>query len=436
MLKHMQKKDYLKGLCGKELKRKYLYLSLIPMYFMVVGFAVQPFSEIISGLAAILKEPDFLITDYFVIGGIGASFLNAGLVTLLILGLLYYLKMDPNGHTITSCCLIFGFSLFGKNVVNIWTILIGVLLYARYHGTSMKTYVYVGLYGTSLSPIITQLMQIGHLPLIPRLFLSVFVGITIGFVLPPLASHVHFVHQGYSLYNVGFACGIIATVVVSLFYSFGMTIESRLIWDKGHNVMFGAMLGLLFMGMICLAFLLDHRDLWGKYRNLLREPGVSGSDYLEEYGMPTVLLNMGINGLFAMSFLLCVGGDLNGPTIGGIFTIVGFSATGKHLRNIAPVMAGVFLGGQIKNWSITDPASLLALLFSTTLAPIAGEFGILAGLAAGFLHSSVALSVGILYSGMNLYNNGFAGGLVAAFLAPVIHSIRNRRARAKEDISL
>ena len=32
---------------------------------------------------------------------------------------------------------------------------------------------------------------------------------------------------------------------------------------------------------------------------------------------------------------------------------------------------------------------------STTLAPIAGEFGILCGVLAGFLHASVALNVGI-----------------------------------------
>ena len=33
-------------------------------------------------------------------------------------------------------------------------------------------------------------------------------------------------------------------------------------------------------------------------------------------------------------------------------------------------------------------------------------------------------------------NNGFAGGLVAMFLVPVIHSIRDRKARAKGELSL
>ena len=37
---------------------------------------------------------------------------------------------------------------------------------------------------------------------------------------------------------------------------------------------------------------------------------------------------------------------------------------------------------------------------------------------------------------MNLYNNGFAGGIVAIFMVPVIHSIEDRRARARGEISL
>ncbi len=90
----------------------------------------------------------------------------------------------------------------------------------------------------------------------------------------------------------------------------------------------------------------------------------------------------------------------------------------------------------MKTWNIADPSAILALLLSTTLAPVAGEFGILAGILAGFLHSSVALNVGIVYGGMNLYNNGFAGGLIAMFLVPVLQSFKDRRARAKTHVSL
>ena len=59
-----------------------------------------------------------------------------------------------------------------KNIMNIWAILAGVFLYSRYHKTSFHRYLYIGLYGTSLSPIMTQIMQIGHLPVYARVLIS------------------------------------------------------------------------------------------------------------------------------------------------------------------------------------------------------------------------------------------------------------------------
>lgn len=57
---------------------KFGLLALIPLYFIVVGLMIQPLSDIIPGLWRIIKEPDFLITDYFLVGGIGAAFINCG----------------------------------------------------------------------------------------------------------------------------------------------------------------------------------------------------------------------------------------------------------------------------------------------------------------------------------------------------------------------
>lgn len=422
----------------KPLSRKtqFFLLALVPACFTVLGVFLQPLHTLEEGIPAILKEPDFLITDYFAVGGPGATLLNAGTVTLICIYLVYRLGMEIDGHTITSVCLMFGFSLFGKNVMNIWSILLGVWIYARYHRTSLSRYIYIGFYGTSLSPIITQLMQLGHLPVAGRLLLAIAVGIVIGFVLPPLCTHAHFAHRGFSLYNVGFAGGIIAIAVVSLFKSFGLKIETRLIWSSEYTGEFAVILATVLAAFITAGLLPSPRTTFRGYLRILKAAGTGGSDYVKEVGIRPVLLNMGINGYFAVGFVLLTGGDLNGPTIGSVFTILGFSATGKHLRNIAPVMAGVWIASLTKSWDISDPSAVLALLLSTTLAPIAGQFGMLWGIAAGFLHSSVALNVGIVYSGMNLYNNGFAGGIVAMFLVPLIQSFANRKARASGEISL
>ena len=371
-------------------KEKFIVLSLIPLYFILIGLFLQPINEIIPGIIRIVREPDVLITDYFAVGGIGAALINAGLTTLLSIGLLYFSGKEMDGHTITSACLMFGFSLFGKNIVNIWAIMAGVVLYAKYHGTSLNRYLYVGLYGTSLSPIMTQMMHIGKFPVPVCLMLSLLLGLVIGFVLPPLCTHVHYAHQGYSLYNVGFGAGIIATVVVSLAKSFGIHIESRLIWSVGNNTLFTIFLMVLFGFMIASAVAVRGKTILKSYGRILKTTGISGTDYLKDEGGATTVFNMGVNGLFATLFVLVVNGDLNGPTICGIFTIVGFSSTGKHLKNIAPIMFGVYLASFTKTWAINQPSPILALLFSTTLAPVAGKFGPVVGIIAGYLHSSVA----------------------------------------------
>ena len=51
----------------------FLILSLLPVYFIIAGLFMQPVDEIFHGIVEIIREPDFLITDYFVIGGVGCG---------------------------------------------------------------------------------------------------------------------------------------------------------------------------------------------------------------------------------------------------------------------------------------------------------------------------------------------------------------------------
>ena len=316
--------------------QRFILLSMIPIYFMLIGLLIQTPSQIFKGLIDLITGSDILITDYFEVGGPGAAFVNAGILTLLLIAIHYFAKMDFNGHTVTSCCMMFGFSLFGKNIFNIWLILMGIFIYAWLHGVSIKKYLYVGCYGTCLSPIITQVMHVGHLAFWQQIILSIVTGLIIGYVLLPIAMHTVAVHKGFSLYNVGFAAGIIATIIASIFKSFGITIETRLLWSKQYNEIFMYALPAFFILLIGFAIATGKKELVHEYKLLLKHSGIKSPDFVEKFSDFTVLFNMGINGLFATFFVIFVKGDLNGPIIGSIFTIVGFSTTGKHLRNIAP----------------------------------------------------------------------------------------------------
>ena len=291
----------------------------------------------------------------------------------------------------------------------------------------MGKYAPVGLLATALAPVVSYIaLDNGWgTPLAGGL-----VGILIGFIMPPLSAYTYKIQNGMNLYNVGFACGLVAFILVPLMGSMGATPATRYHWATGYDLTFGIALGLLCVAC-CLAGLFCTKHplwaTWAGYRRLLQDSGRAPSDFLRMFGAGPVLLNTGINGLISMAFILCSGGDLNGPTVGGILTIMGFSAFGKHAFNIIPVMAGVFLGGLVMHWSLSDSAVQLACLFCTTLAPISGYFGWPFGVLAGFLHSSVVLYTGTPVAGMNLYNNGFSGGLVAIVLYPIIIAIVRHR---------
>lgn len=94
----------------------------------------------------------------------------------------------------------------------------------------------------------------------------------------------------------------------------------------------------------------------------------------DSYGPGLVYINMALLGIVFTTYILIVGGELNGPTIGGIFTVVGFCASGKHLKNVLPILLGVFLISYFSVHDVHSTAVLLAALFGTTLAPISGWF--------------------------------------------------------------
>jgi hypothetical protein len=185
-------------------------------------------------------------------------------------------------------------------------------------------------------------------------------------------------------------------------------------------------MGMIFLSLMLLGLAID-RQAPARLKQVLRSSGRAPSDFITLAGLGATLLNMGLTGLLALVYILVIGGDVNGPVIAGLLSVAGFGAFGKHPFNITPVVVGVVLGSLAKPWGIADPAIQLAALFSTNLAPVSGQFGWRWGTLAGYVHSSAALSVGPAHGGLNLYNTGFASGIVASVLVPVIIAINDRR---------
>jgi hypothetical protein len=393
--------------------------------FVLFGLLVDGPAAVARGLVAITTTRDTLLTDYFGIGGIGAACVNAGLLTLCGCFTYYRAGAKMTGAAVACLFLVLGFALFGKNLLNVWGIVIGVWLYARFRGETFATHINTAFFGLALSPIFSEILFSTSLPLAVSVPLAVATSLAMGFVLAPAAAQLFKAHMGFSLYNMGFTAGLVGTLVVALYKSYGFVPDPVFVWTTGNNVLLGTFLAVLFVSMIAAGFWLDRAAPSGM-RKIACTSGQSPTDFIALAGFGPTLANMGVSGAIGMAYILAVGGELNGPVIGAIFTIVGFAAFGKHPRNVVPIMAGVFLGSLAKPWNADDPSILLAALFGTTLAPIAGRFGWHWGVVAGFIHSSAALTVGPVHAGLNLYNNGFAAGIVAAVLVPVIVAVQAR----------
>jgi hypothetical protein len=407
----------------KKIHSTYYMFICFSLLFIILAFIMDTPIQIFLGLKNILFEPNILITDYIQLAGIGATFINMSLVILASIVVLVYVGIKPNGSTVALLFTMAGFSLFGKNIVNIWPIIFGVWLYSIYQKERFINYVLIALFGTTLSPTVNQLALLGHLPFDGDIIIGLLISIFIGFILPPMAAYCLKLHQGYNLYNIGFAAGLLATLLMSLLRAFGINFESRLLWSTGNNLLFSIILISLFLLMILIGYLENGKS----FKDLLKiykQPGRLVSDYYLIFGRGITIINMGILGMYATIFVLVIGGDLNGPTIGGILTIVGFGAFGKHLRNVFPVMIGATLSSLLNIWPTTSPGMVLGILFSSTLAPIAGQFGWVYGALAGFLQICLAMNIGYLHGGLNLYSNGFAGGVVCIILIPIITAFR------------
>lgn len=408
---------------GDKACRRFIAFSIL--CFGITAFIVDRPADILQGMKRIIISRDALITDYFMIGGYGAAFMNAAIVMLMEYLLLLAEKVNFTGLTLAAIYINVGFALFGKNPVNILPIILGTCIYAAAHHTRLNRYIYTAMFGTCLAPFVTEMVYLMPFGKIGNGIMAIGIGIFIGYVLPPLSAHTATMHMGYNLFNVGFSAGIIAFVMMCVLQSFEITAQSVLIWKMDTPVW----LYLWLIGFFGSSF------IYGQYLNgwdlkktlkIMRHPGRAVADYVLMDGAGSTFANMGLVGMIGLLYIGLIGGQLSGPVIGAMLTAFGFSAFGAHPKNYLPVLVGVYLSTFVNKFEATTPAIQLAAMFAVGIAPIAGQFGIVAGIFAGALHVAIVTCTAALYGGLNLYNNGFSCGWVAIFMVPLLESFIKR----------
>lgn len=412
--------------------KEYLILYAFGLLLLLSSFFVNSPKEIFDGMNTIFFSPSNLTTDYIEIGNLGAALFNSGMMTLLSIFLARRVGAMINGPLIAGIFIVSGFSFFGKNILNSIPITIGVYLYARSIKLPFKNYILPALFGSCLGPLVSEIAFGMNLDLFKGILIGYLAGIFVGYIIPPLSQSFLRFHRGFSLYNVGFTAGIIGMFITATFKMFNVNIETVSYISSGHDLELSIILYIIFVAMVFIG-IVKSGNIIKEYKELLKNTGQLVADFFDLYGYGITLFNMGVMGIIFTTYILLIGGDLSGPVVGGILTVVGFSSFGKHPKNTIPILIGARLAVLLNIYDENSASSLMIMLFGTNLAPICGKYGFIAGAVAGFVHVAVVSNLAYLHGGLNLYNNGFAGGFVAATLVPLYDSIILAYKRRKYD---
>jgi hypothetical protein len=297
---------------------------------------------------------------------------------------------------------------------------LGVYLASKVSNKSFNNYILFALFGTALGPLVSYILFEAGINGIYSLILGPICGIIAGFVLPGLGMAMLRMHEGFNLYNIGLTCGFLALFFASFLVGTNHDIGIKVIWNTNPHPGLVLLTPVLSLILIIWGAVIDKEKLGKNLRKILKQSGRLPSDFMYSVSPGAAYVNAGLLGLIGTLYLYLIKAPLNGPVVGGLFTVIGFATFGKHLKNCWPCGLGVIIATLLYGKSLNAPGPVLAFLFVTTLAPLSGEFGSLVGIAAGFVHLSIVERSAAWHGGLDLYNNGFAGGLTATLFVAII----------------
>jgi hypothetical protein len=409
----------------------YLLLIILITLFAVFGILLEGPIQVIHNTILLQGQNARLIND-FTLYGVGTAMFNAATVGALALILIFHATVSLSGPTVSAILTLMGFSFFGNTLLNSIPLITGVWIASKVARKTFGSYSLIALFGTALGPLVTFVMFSLELPFIISIPLGIFSGLAAGFILPSVAGSMLQLHQGYNLYNIGFSCGFIGLFASNLLIAANKMQGLTVLVNEVFSLSLFLTIPSFSLLLIITALIIDKpKRCYTGFKEIQKLSGRLPYDFFDTGYFGGTLLNIGLLGLIYWLYILIIGAPFNGPVIGGLFTIIAFGGFGKTVKNTLPIFFGVLLSTLLFGKSLTAPGPLLAALFSTTLAPIAGQFGIFAGLLAGIVHLIMVEVTASWHGGLDLYNNGFAGGLTASLFVAILQWFKTNR--PKED---
>ncbi len=410
--------------------------------FLIGAFFAPDLKEIFSGLGRICTLPAQLTKDYFKpeLGSISGTMLNYFLVGAVCCALMFLPGATVNGGTVLGFFLTLGFCSYGMSILNIIPLMLGVAVYALIKRQPFGKYLNFYMFSTAVSPLITQVLfyypVMGETPRLTPLgvALALAIGVVVGCTMPALCAHSQAFHKGYDLYNAGPAAGFLCFLLFAILFKV-RGIEAPVIGatlGDGNRMFVNVFCAALFV--LCVIGGLVLNGGLGDYGKLITDSGYK-ADFTAKYSGGACLLNIGVYGLFILLYYNLIGATFTGTTMGTVFCMLCCCCNGATVLNVFPILLGYVAMGLLNkvgatSFAINAQAIVVGACFGSGLAPITGEYGLIAGFVAGILHYCLVTSVPGIHGGFNLYNGGFTAGIVCFVYVPILeHYFKSKSQR-------
>ena len=417
---------------GEFLKLLFAFFSAA---FLLASVFMPDRNGMFTGLAAILTSPAKVSTNYFSVGGYAATFLNMGLLAVIMTVLYTVSGGVVNNVSTLAFLLTLGFGSWGINILNMWFPILGVVVANLIKKDKPLSNVNAMLFSTGLAPLLSDLLVrypnsevVGFNIL--GFVLAVVAGIIAGIAISSGLGHSPNVHKGFNLYSAALPVGITTFFLNGMLYKVigielpgaagDMAVASWANTNIFCLVLFGT--------CVVLALLLgcSFGDYWKLLKNRSQVNNVSGT-----LGNAVFLMNLGVFGLFILGYYNLVGGKFNGVTFGLVFCMLCTCNSGSRPSNVWPIMLGYavasgvtgiisgMLGGNF-TLAINAQAILVGLCYANGLSPVCDKYGWQYGCLAAMIHYTLVTLVPNIHGGFCLYNGGFTGIFVCILLIPVL----------------
>lgn len=410
-----------------------LFFLFFSCSFLVAAVCMPDRGQMLTGLWRILSQPTKAYTNFFAVGGYGATFLNMGLVGLISTALYCIPGKKENSAAALVTILTTGFGSWGIHILNMWPTIFGVVLFCLLRKEKLGNHTNAMLFSTGVAPFISELMVrypnpevVGFSPV--GILLAVIVGAFVGLFLPTGLENSPRVHKGYDIYSAALPVGMTALLLQGFLYRAvgvpvpdavaDLTVASYSI----ANIFCCVLFALCVIVALCMGC--TPREYW----KLLTDPEPV-QDFAATYSNGAMLMNVGMYGFTILLYYNLVGAPFNGVTFGVMFCMLATCNAGTHPGNIWPIMLGYALasyGSQVISHiaganfvqELDTQNILVGLCYANGLSPISDKYGWRYGMAASVMHYIMVTTVPLLHGDLCLYNGGFTAALVCLLYLP------------------